>query len=363
MLVVAAPWKIRAMQATTKGIGAAAAAMTAFAAGAFGASRFRRDLHECQLRAGSGSVIADTRCGPIEYASAGSGACVLAVHGAAGGFDQALAVLGPLAQRSLHLVAMSRFGFLRTPLPADASPAAQADAHAALLDALGIGRAAVIGGSAGAPSAMEFAIRHPERCRGLALLVPLAWKPPGSRASAAPAVVRERVLTTVMASDLAYWMTLKLRPNTVIRNVLGTPPGRVHSASPTERERVAALMQSIMPLQARMPGIDNDARIARSLRRLALERIRCPTLIIGVSDDLFGSFAGARYTAEQIAGARFVGFETGGHVWAGHNDEVIAELRNFLERCAGNSGAIGTPSRCISARASNGALTFASLSK
>jgi pimeloyl-ACP methyl ester carboxylesterase len=52
---------------------------------------------------------------------------------------------------------MSRFGYLRTPLPADASAAAQADAHACLLDALGIRRAAIVGASAGAPSAMQFA--------------------------------------------------------------------------------------------------------------------------------------------------------------------------------------------------------------
>jgi hypothetical protein len=40
------------------------------------------------------------------------------------------------------------------PLPPDASPAAQADAYACLLDARRIERAAVIGASAGAPSAM-----------------------------------------------------------------------------------------------------------------------------------------------------------------------------------------------------------------
>jgi membrane protease YdiL (CAAX protease family) len=41
--------------------------------------------------------------------------------------------------------------YLGTPMPADASAAAQADAHVCLLDALGIAKAAVMGGSAGAP--------------------------------------------------------------------------------------------------------------------------------------------------------------------------------------------------------------------
>jgi hypothetical protein len=38
---------------------------------------------------------------------------------------------------------MSRFGYLRTPLPSDPSAAAQADAHACPLDALGIRHAAL----------------------------------------------------------------------------------------------------------------------------------------------------------------------------------------------------------------------------
>ena len=87
-------------------------------------------------RVASGSLMADTRCGPIEYASVGEGLPVLLVHGAGGGFDQGLDLGGPLSPHGFRVIAMSRFGYLRTPLPADASAAAQADAHAALLDAL-----------------------------------------------------------------------------------------------------------------------------------------------------------------------------------------------------------------------------------
>jgi len=75
-----------------------------------------------------------------------------------------------LTERGIRVIAMSRFGYLRTPMPADASAAAQADAHLCLLDALGIRRAAVMGGSAGAPSALQMAIRHPDRVSALILL-------------------------------------------------------------------------------------------------------------------------------------------------------------------------------------------------
>ena len=80
---------------------------------------------------------------------------MLVVHGARGGFDQSVELAQPIAKRDFRVVAMSRFGYLRTVMPVDASPAAQADAHLGLMDALGIDRAVVLGASAGAPSAFE----------------------------------------------------------------------------------------------------------------------------------------------------------------------------------------------------------------
>ncbi len=138
-------------------------------------------IHRARRRVSTGSEIANTPCGPVEYAMAGDGAAVLIVHGAGGGYDQGLEFAKPLAMSGFRIIAMSRFGYLRTPLPTDASAAAQADVHACLLDALKVERAAVIGASAGAPSAMQFALRHPARCAALVLLVPAVYVPrPGN---------------------------------------------------------------------------------------------------------------------------------------------------------------------------------------
>ena len=120
---------------------------------------YEGDLRHARERV-AGSQVAQTSCGPIEYATAGEGPAVLVVHGAGGGFDQPLGFVEEFSRAGFRAVAMSRFGYLRTPLPPDASPAAQADAHACLLDALGIGRAAIVGVSAGAPSTMQFALHR-----------------------------------------------------------------------------------------------------------------------------------------------------------------------------------------------------------
>jgi pimeloyl-ACP methyl ester carboxylesterase len=79
---------------------------------------------------------------------------------------------------SCHRVRPSRFGYLRTPLPAGATHARQADAFAALLDALDAPSAAVMAVSAGAASAAQLALRHPERVQALVLITPALGDPP-----------------------------------------------------------------------------------------------------------------------------------------------------------------------------------------
>src|SRR6185436_19671591 len=188
-----------------------------------------------------------TACGPIEYAEMGEGPAVLLVHGAGGGFDQGIEFGGELARQGYRVIAMSRFGYLRTPLPSDAMPPAQADAHACLLDALGIQRAAVAGVSAGAPSSMQFAIRYPERTRALALLVPLAYRPtaatPGDSRRSGP--LARFMLQHAVNSDFLYWLATQLAPGLVARTILGTPPEALAEASREEREGAGLIMKHI----------------------------------------------------------------------------------------------------------------------
>jgi pimeloyl-ACP methyl ester carboxylesterase len=75
-----------------------------------------------------------------------------------------------LAARGLRAVAVDMLGYGRSdPRPADWSIEAWADNLAAVLDGLGIDRAAVIGGHTGASVAAELALRHPARVTRLVL--------------------------------------------------------------------------------------------------------------------------------------------------------------------------------------------------
>jgi 2-hydroxy-6-oxonona-2,4-dienedioate hydrolase len=298
-------------------------------------SLYRRDIRAAYRRLSSGSLIADTPCGQLEYAETGRGSPVLVVHGAGGGFDQGVAFGKELAQRGMRVVAMSRFGYLRTPMPTDPSPSAQADAHVCLLDALGIQKATVIGASAGAPSAMQMAIRHPDRVQALVLVVPAAYAP---RPQNAPSLITPRgtefLFSTALKSDFVFWAARQLAPETMIRAILATPPQDLEHVSPAERARVAEMLNGILPVRPRRLGLINDAAITSTLPRYELERISIPTLIMSVADDQFGTFQGARYSAEHIPNARFVGYATGGHIWVGHQDQLLGEIASFVNQWA-----------------------------
>lgn len=110
------------------------------------------------------SELIPTPFGDMEYAVAGEGPSLLMIHGTGGGFDQGLTFADAIIRRGRRIISPSRFGYLRSAFPADPSSENQADAFVRLLDHLKIDRLPVAGGSAGALSAPQFALRHPDRC-------------------------------------------------------------------------------------------------------------------------------------------------------------------------------------------------------
>jgi 2-hydroxy-6-oxonona-2,4-dienedioate hydrolase len=185
---------------------------SALIGGGYSWSRFRHAVGAADRRvAGRSSTIA-TRFGALEYAIAGSGSPLLMIHGTGGGFDQGLRFAEALKRLGHRIIAPSRFGYLRSSFPADPSLANQADSLSALLDHLAIDRLAVAGGSAGALSATTFALRHPNRCSALVLLVPAA-NVDGSDPVEMNAL-QETAVRTLLTSDFAYWSALNTFPET-----------------------------------------------------------------------------------------------------------------------------------------------------
>jgi 2-hydroxy-6-oxonona-2,4-dienedioate hydrolase len=151
-------------------------------------------------------------------------------------------MVGPLAEHGFRLIAPSRFGYLGSSFPDQAAPEMQADAFAVLLDELGVDSVSVFGGSAGVPSAMQLAIRHPERCRALVLLVPATFSPdrkPNTSSFEGP--VAGTLIKTLLRSDFLFWLAVTFAPDELTRTILATEPAVVGQAGPQERQRVKVL--------------------------------------------------------------------------------------------------------------------------
>jgi 2-hydroxy-6-oxonona-2,4-dienedioate hydrolase len=142
----------------------------AFAAGLAIALLSGRDVRARKVQLSAEHQSAPTRSGPIEYFEWGQGPAVIVVHGAGGGFDQGRLIAGAFGGGPFRWIAISRFGYLGSALPADASTSAQADAILDLLDHLQIDRASILAFSGGVPPALQFAQRHPSRTACLAML-------------------------------------------------------------------------------------------------------------------------------------------------------------------------------------------------
>ncbi len=172
-----------------------------------------------------------TQNGRICYLDQGSGSPILLFHGIFGGHDTALRLAAPADLDARRLIAPSRFGYLCTPMPPGATVAGQADAHAALLDALDIDRAVVLAGFAGVTSALQLAIRHPDKV-GLVLL---SSNSPGPQHNhdAMPRWLARRL----WKSDLLMWL-LRAHLSGVITHLMGVPKGLPLSSQDQARSHV-----------------------------------------------------------------------------------------------------------------------------
>lgn len=292
-------------------------------------ARFRREMREIDDVLDSGSDLVAIGCGQVEFACEGKGSPVLMIHGAGGGYDQGLAVGRDVFDTGYRVIAPSRFGYLRSTLPEDASPAAQADVHAALLDRLGVGSCIVAGVSAGAPSAIELALRHPEKVSALVLLVPRTYDP-ATTVGVERNLQNEAILRMMeSASDFLYWLAVRFARPAIVR-FLGVPPCLEEKVPAEERQRVSEIMQSILPLSRRVAGLRADS--ATVLSEWPLERVEVPTLVISAKDDLFHTLPGAQFTAKHIRGAELHVLENGGHLMVGRGEEVRRVVADFLER-------------------------------
>jgi 2-hydroxy-6-oxonona-2,4-dienedioate hydrolase len=291
--------------------------------------RYHSDLATYQGRLLAGSQVAMTAAGPIEYADQGQGPAVLIIHGAGGGYDQGLLVgryLGP----DVRLIAPSRFGYLRTPLPAGASLADQARAHAALLDSLGIGQAIVVGLSAGAMSALELALLEPGRCRALILVSGVSQTIP--RLAHIPLTLTPRVTAPLLNHDFFAWLVLKTIPRLAPQYLMSVTEEVAAGLTPADRAWLEEVQLTSFPTRPRRLGAQLDLEMVGHLPPVSFEDIRVPALVIHAVDDPTVPVVCGQVAAGRIPGAQALLLPRGGHLLLGQHDVVRQRIQAFLDR-------------------------------
>lgn len=282
-------------------------------------TRYRRDLKTAHARlAAVQRHVISTSWGPVEYAERGAGQPLLVVHGI---FHNCVG--GLLCVRDLvsdrRVIAPSRFGYLGSRMPSNVTPAAQADAFVAVLDALGIPQIDVVALSAGATSALQLALRHPERVKHLALLV---GNLPGS-----PTAVVQPFSVQLSNRQLPMWALKTFAPATMARLASAVPKAFVMTAA--DSRFVAEFIDSLFPIMR--DGYEFDACVSNvDVNRYDLEAIHVPTLIVHTKDDQLASHEASKRAAARISGARFVSLESGGHLMLGQMKIVRDELAAFF---------------------------------
>jgi pimeloyl-ACP methyl ester carboxylesterase len=251
----------------------------------------------------------------------------LVVHGAGGGYDQGISIARAFGGEDFRWISPSRFGYLRTPMPADASTAAQAEALAGLLDALEIERVAILAMSGGVPPSLQFAQRYPERTTALVLLSSAPYTPLTAGEQKLPVPIW--VYQALFSSDFPYWVLQNVAPSSLEPMFDITPALRV-GAPPEEQAFIAGQVEAFQPVTGRIDGVRNEGAAIDPGARYRLEEIRTPTLVIHARDDHINPFSFGEYTAQHIPDAQLLPLDTGGHLLLGHHAEVRARVNAFL---------------------------------
>lgn len=270
------------------------------------------------------SFVQNTARGPVEYAVLGEGSPMLVLHGVIGGYDQGLAIAESIGLPGCRFIAVSRPGYLRTPLETGRTYEQQADACAAFLDSLGIASAVTIGVSGGGPAALEFARKYGGRCSGLILLSAVTKR----------LVTPERPRPMLFRlADFAGWLmhgAVRRNPAFFTRGLL-LPAETEMLKDPAMSAAFLRFLDTSVPFSLRSEGLMNDGTQMGSIADAVPTGISCPTLIVHGTADRIVPYEHATAAAKVIPGSRLVAIEGGGHFAALFRaSEVRQSIRDFL---------------------------------
>jgi 2-hydroxy-6-oxonona-2,4-dienedioate hydrolase len=271
--------------------------------------------------------LSETRHGRIEFMRWGEGPPVLVIHGAGGGFDQGRLLARTFGESGFGWIAVSRFGYLGSAMPKNASTAAQAEAFSDLLDALGVERVRILAMSGGVPPSLKFAEMFPERVDRMMLLSSAPFAPFDPIGEDRP--IPTWAYSVLLGSDAVYW-TLAKTARRSLERAFDARDDLTDGATEAEKRFVGDLVVSFLPASRRVDGVNNEAAAIDRASTYDLERIRAGVLVVHARDDRLNPIAVSQTIAARIPGSRFLALEQGGHLLLGHHSELRRAFATFM---------------------------------
>ena len=268
------------------------------------------------------SKVLKTDLGEIEYKIYDGGKEeILHIHGSPGGFDQIFGI-----ETKYKVINPSRPGYLRTPIDSGATPEQQADLYNALLNELGIDSVFVMGTSGGGPSAIAFAIKYPEKTRGLISFEALTghW-----------IEINSEDVDLLQSNDFVLWLTLKI-PELLGRKSLISflIPDPINQKKVFDNnlayQNLKRLVWGIWPMSLRSEGFVNDYQIFKDLS-LNLEQIKVPTIAIHGTEDINVDVSHSRSLVREVVGAKLFLIEGADHyMMFSHEEKILKIIEDFI---------------------------------
>jgi 3-oxoadipate enol-lactonase len=253
----------------------------------------------------------------IYYEARGTGESLIVIRGLGSTLESSPEIVERLSAR-FRVISFDNRCVGQTDQPQHAFTVADmAEDTAALMDALEIESAHVLGISLGGMVAQELALRHPDRVRRLALACTHA----GVRTC-----TRSPAWATRIFNESAAMPRTEARRHAV--------PILFARKTIEERPRVVEQMLATT-INNNQPKSSYLLQLGAALKHDTYDRlpqIKHPTLVITGAEDVLIPAANSRLIAERIPGARLVEFEETGHVFFIENvDEVSRVLIDFFQ--------------------------------